>query len=86
MYGIWQDLGKPAVNSNYIHEVVIRLRSRPKSKWTPYLLQIDPMPDKKGNLRYDEGQLRQVRRYLTKGFSVCKSVAQGEFPGRHNLR
>lgn len=85
MYSIWQELGKPPVNTAYVAEVVKRLRSRRRSKWTPYLLQIDPMPDKKGNLRYDEGQLRQVRRYLTKGYAVCKSVAQGEFPGRHNL-
>jgi hypothetical protein len=81
MYGIWQELGKPAVNSDYLHEVVTRLRSRPKSKWTPYLLQIDPMTDKKGNLRYDEGQIRQVRRYLKKGYEVCCSVSKGEFPG-----
>lgn len=84
-YGIWQDLGKPAVNSNYLAEVVKRLRSRPKSKWTPYLLQIDPMTDKKGNLRYDEGQIRQVRRYLKKGYSVCQAVSIGHFPGHENL-
>jgi hypothetical protein len=85
MYGIWQELGKPAVNSDYLHEVVTRLRSRPKSKWTPYLLQIDPMTDKKGNLRYDEGQIRQVRRYLKKGYSVCEAVSNGEFPGHTQL-
>lgn len=85
MYGVWQELGKPAVNSVYVTEVVRRLRSRPRSKWTPYLLQIDPMPDKKGILRYDEGQLRQVRRYLKKGYAVCKSVAQGDFPSRTRL-
>ena len=85
MYGIWQDLGKPAVNSDYLHEVVKRLRSRPKSKWTPYLLQIDPMTDKKGNLRFDEGQIRQVRRYLKKGYAVCGAVANGEFPGKTRL-
>lgn len=84
-YGIWQDLGKPAVNSDYLHEVVKRLWSRPKSKWTPYLLQIDPMTDKKGNLRYDEGQIRQVRRYLKKGYAVCESVSAGEFPGHRCL-
>jgi hypothetical protein len=84
-YGIWQDLGKPAVNSDFLHEVVTRLRSRPRSRWTPYLLQIDATPDKKGNLRYDEGQIRQVRRYLKKGYSICKAVSRGEFPGRTRL-
>ena len=85
MYGIWQQLGKPAVNTAFITEVVNRLRSRPRSNWTPYLLQIDPMPDKKGNLRYDEGQIRQVRRYLKKGYAVCEAVSTGIFPGKVSL-
>ena len=55
--------------------------ARPKSKWTPYFLQIDPMTDKKGNLRYDEGQIRQVRRYSKKANDVCEAVSKGEFPG-----
>ena len=85
MYGIWQELGKPAVNTAFITEVVNRLKSRPRSKWTPYLLQIDPMTDKKGYLRYDEGQIRQVRRYLKKGYEVCRVVSNGEFPGKTRL-
>ena len=85
MYGIWQDMGKPAVNTAFITEVVGRLRARPRSKWTPYLLQIDPMTDKKGNLRYDEGQIRQVRRYLKKGYAVCEAVSSGQFPGASHL-
>lgn len=85
MYGIWQDMGKPAVNTAFITEVVNRLRARPRSKWTPYLMLTDPMLDKKGNLRYDEGQIRQVRRYLKKGYAVCEAVSKGEFPGRTTL-
>jgi len=85
MYGIWQEMGKPAVNSVFITEVVNRLRARPRSKWTPYLLLIDPMPDKKGNLRYDEGQIRQVRRYLKKGYAVCEAVSKSDFPGSSRL-
>ena len=85
MYGIWQELGKPAVNTAVITEVVDRLKDRPRSKWTPYLLQIDPMPDKKGNLRYDEGQIRQVRRYLKKGYAVCEAVSKSHFPGASRL-
>ena len=85
MYGIWQELGKPAVNTAFITEVVNQLKSRPRSKWTPYLLQIDPMTDKKGYLRYDEGQIRQVRRYLKKGYAVCEAVSKGDFPGKIRL-
>lgn len=43
------------------------------------------MTDKKGNLRYDEGQIRQVRRYLKKGYTICSSVANEEFPGLAKL-
>lgn len=85
MYGIWQDMDKPAVNTAFITEVVNRLRTRPRSRWTPYLLQIDPMPDKKGNLHYDEGQIRQVRRYLKKGYAVCEAVSKSDFPGSSRL-
>jgi hypothetical protein len=85
MYQFWQDLGKPPVNTATISEIVNRFRDRPRAKWVPYILQMKPLPDKKGNLRYDEGQIRQVRRYLKKGYEVCRSVAMGDFPGRHHL-
>ena len=85
IYGIWQELGKPAVNTAFITEVVNRLRARPRSKWTPYLMIADPMADKKGNPRYDEGQIRQVRRYLKKGYAVCEAVSKTEFPGLSRL-
>ena len=41
--------------------------------------------DIKGNLRYTDDQLRQVRRYLKKGYRICQSVSKGQFPGRNNL-
>ena len=43
------------------------------------------MTDKKGYLRYDEVQIRQVRRHLKKGFAVCEAVSKGEFPGKARL-
>jgi hypothetical protein len=85
MYQYWQELAKPPVNTNTISEIVNRFRGRPRAKWVPYILQMKPLPDKKGNLRYDEGQIRQVRRYLKKGYEVCKSASVGEFPGRNTL-
>lgn len=84
-YSFWQDIHKPPVNTETVSEIVRRFRDRPKAKWIPYILQMKPLPDRKGNLRYDEGQLRQVRRYLTKGYNVCLSVSHGEFPGRNSL-
>jgi len=85
MYSIWLDMGKPPVNTEYCLEVVKRLRSRPKSKWIPYLLLQEPSKDRKGNLRYTDDQLRQVRRYIKKGQKVCESVSRGHFPGRSSL-
>lgn len=85
LYQFWQDCGKPPVNTSTISEIVDRFRSRPRSKWVPYILQMKPVTDRKGNLRYDEGQVRQVRRYLKKGYEVCKSVSLGEFPGKNPL-
>ncbi|MDA9954487.1 hypothetical protein N9D61_09295 [Planktomarina sp.] len=85
IYRIWQDLDKPPVNTAFITDVATRLKSRPRSKWTPYLLQIGPMPDKKGYLRYGEGQIRQVRRYIKKGYAVCRAVSKADFPGPAHL-
>lgn len=85
MYQFWQELGKPPVNTKSINEIVRRFRERPRAKWIPYILQMKPLPDKNGNLRYDEGQIRQVRRYLKKGYEVCRSAASGEFPGKVSL-
>ena len=85
MYSIWLGIGKPPVNTMYCLEVVERLRSRPKSKWIPYLLLQEPSEDRKGNLRYTDDQLRQVRRYIKKGQKVCESVSKGHFPGKNSL-
>lgn len=85
MYQFWQEMGKPPVNTDTVSKIVQKFRERPRAKWVPYILQMKPLADKKGNLRYDEGQLRQVRRYLKKGYEVCKSVSDGEFPGRVTL-
>lgn len=85
MYQFWQEMGKPPVNTETVSKIVQKFRGRPRAKWVPYILQMKPLADKKGNLRYDEGQLRQVRRYLKKGYEVCKSVSLGEFPGKNSL-
>jgi len=85
MYKIWLDMGKPAINTEYCMEVVNKLRSRPRARWIPYLLQEKPVKDRKGNLRYSDDQIRQVRRYINKGKKVCESVSKGEFPGRNSL-
>ena len=85
IYGLYQALGKPAVNSAFAEQVVKHLKERPRSKWSPYILSLEPQKDRRGNLRYDEGQLRQLRRYLKRGYSVCEAVSKGEFPGKGTM-
>lgn len=85
MYSIWLEMGKPAINTEFCLKVVEWMKSRPRAKWIPYLLQQDPTPDKKGNLRYTDDQLRQVRRYIKKGEKVCEAVSKGQFPGKNRL-
>ena len=85
IYTIWIDLEKPAVNTDFCFKVIEWFRSRPRSQWIPFILQLEPQTDRKGNLRFDENQIRQIRRYLRKGEQVCKSVSIGEFPGKSRL-
>ena len=85
MYQIWAGLDRPAVNSDYCMSIVNTLKNRPRSNWIPYVLQIDPETDRKGNLRYTDNQIRQVRRYLKQGDAIRKSVSLGEFPGKTRL-
>lgn len=85
IYTIWVDNGKPPVNTDFIMKVLEWFRSRPRSPWVPFILQMEPATDRKGNLRFDENQVRQIRRYLKKGQEVCISVSKGEFPGRSKL-
>lgn len=85
IYGLYQSLGKPAVNSAFADQVINHLKKRPRSNWTPYILSLEPQKDRRGNLRYDEGQLRQLRRYLKRGYAVCEAVSKGQFPGKGTL-
>jgi hypothetical protein len=85
LYGIYQDLGKPAVNTSFVTEMIRRLKSRPRAKWIPHFLQTDPQTDKNGNLRFAEDQIRQVRRYIDNGSKVCCSVSLGNFPGKFKM-
>lgn len=85
IYGLYQALGKPAVNSAFAEQVVKFFKERPRSEWSPYILSLEPQKDRRGNLRYDEGQLRQLRRYLKRGYAVCEAVSKSEFPGKGTM-
>lgn len=79
-YEIWLELGKPAISSGFMQMVRDRLLNRPRAKWLPSFLQREALPDKKGNPRFAEEQIRQMRRSIRKVRDVCSAVSNGRFP------
>ena len=80
IYCIWSEMGKPTINSDFLQAVRDRLLSRPKAKWLPSFLLREAMPDRKGNPRFAEEQIRQMRRAIKKAQDTCVSVSKGKFP------
>ena len=84
IYCIWLEMGKPTINSDFLQAVRDRLLNRPKAKWLPSFLLREAEADRKGNLRFAEEQIRQMRRSIKRAQDVCLAVSKGEFPGRQN--
>lgn len=84
IYCIWLEMGKPTINSDFLKVVRDRLLNRPKAKWLPSFLLREAQADRKGNLRFAEEQIRQMRRSIKKAQDTCSAVSKGEFPGRQN--
>jgi hypothetical protein len=84
-YATWLEFDRPAVNSKFCQKLREVFEERPISTYIPYLISIKAQMDKNGNLRFDEGQVRQIRRYLKRGIEVCLSVSRGQFPGKSRL-
>lgn len=80
VYRMWLDLGKPKVNSDFLQAVRDGLLNRPKAKWLPSFLLREAQTDRKGNLRFAEEQIRQMRRAIKKAGAVCIAVSNGRFP------
>lgn len=80
LYCIWLEMGKPTINSDFMQEVRDRLLNRPKAKWLPSFLLREAEVDRKGNPRFAEEQIRQMRRSIKKAQDVCLSVSRGRFP------
>lgn len=80
IYCIWLDMGKPTINSDFLQAVRDRLLNRPKAKWLPSFLLREAEADRKGNLRFTEEQIRQMRRSIKKAHDVCLAVSKGRFP------
>lgn len=80
IYCIWLDMGKPTINSDFLQSVRDKLLSRPKAKWLPSFLLREAEADRKGNLRFTEEQIRQMRRSIKKAQETCLAVSRGVFP------
>ena len=80
IYCMWLDMGKPTINSAFLHAVRDRLRNRPRAKWLPSFLLREALPDQKGNPHFADEQIRQMRRSIKKAQDTCLSVSKGMFP------
>jgi hypothetical protein len=80
IYCIWLEMGKPTINSDFLQVVRDRLLNRPKAKWLPSFLLREAEADRKGNLRFAEEQIRQMRRSIKKAQDTCLAVSKGRFP------
>lgn len=80
IYCIWLEMGKPTINTAFLQAVRVRLLDRPKAKWLPSFLLREAEADRKGNLRFAEEQIRQMRRSIKKAQDVCLAVSRGRFP------
>ena len=85
IYTIWLDLNKPPINSKFIYEVVTRLKNRPRSKWVPHIIQVQPTKLGGERFEYTSDQIRQIRQYIKKAEKICQSVSLGQFPGKSSL-
>lgn len=87
MMEIYVDLGCPRVGTEFVDEVIKRMKNRPRSKWIPYLLHTPKELTRKGDkMVYPENTLNQVRRYIRRGKTILENVSKGEFPGRQTLK
>lgn len=79
-YRMWLEMGKPTINSAFLQGVRDRLQNRPRAKWMPSYLLREAEMDRKGNPRFAEEQIRQMRRSIKKADDVCVAVSKGRFP------
>lgn len=80
LYSIWLEMGKPTINSDFLQAVRDRLLNRPKAKWLPSFLLREATVDRRGNPRFAEEQIRQMRRSIKKAQETCVAVSRGKFP------
>ena len=80
VYRIWLEMENPTINSDFLQAARDRLLSRPNTKWLPSFLLREAAADRKGNLRFTEEQIRQMRRSIKRAQDVCLAVSKGRFP------
>lgn len=86
-YRHWIDIGKPAINSDFIISLNDWFVSgRKRATWQPMNLLDPPKTNRKGKLEYSETQIRQVNRWITTAKTVIENVSKGHFPGKVTIR
>ena len=84
MYRYWVELGRPKpINDEVIDALREKFDERPMNTTSDrpnFTLQDKDVPDKKKNLRYDDDIVRQYRRFISKGQSICSNVSMARFP------
>jgi hypothetical protein len=80
LYCIWLEMEKPTINSGFMQAARDRLLNLPKAKWLPSFLLREAALDRRGNRRFAEEQIRQMRRSIKKAQDVCLAVSKGRFP------
>lgn len=82
----WIDLGQPSVGTKFLLKLREVFEERPISTYIPFVITIKPQKNAKGKLKFDDAQIRTVRRYIKKGIEVCRSVSLRDFPGKSRLK
>lgn len=82
IYNLWLNSGKPKKNDHFMLLVRNFYLMSPLFWPPPKFLEMDGTPDSHGTSRFDEDQLRQLRRIVRDGEKIKHAVATGQFPGR----
>lgn len=78
VYRHWLNSGRPAVNEAFAQSLLRALEARKRSSWLPHVLV--PRDFEDGKARFDDDQVRQVRRLRDRGRVALEKVREGQPP------
>ena len=86
IYTLYIEHNKPPINEDFVVQVINFFDGRKRSKWKPYIIGTFNPDHITFRNKGTDTTIRQLRRYIKKGESVCKSVSIGKFPGNSYLK